>query len=86
MYIMFINKNLNIGTYLFHRYITFNNKKKLINTYKIEKNKNEYKLIDDHRDIYDVIDHIEIKNKNTALIWAKNSGLGLLYSIVLLKN
>jgi len=79
-------KKLNIGTYLFHRYITFNDKKKLINTYKIEKNKNEYKLHDDHRDIYDVIDQIEIKNKNTALIWNKNSRIGLLYSIVLLQN
>ena len=79
-------KNLNTGTYLFHRYITFNDKKQLINTYKIEKNKNKYKLHDDHRDIYDVIDQIEIKNKNTALIWNKNSRIGLLYSIVLLQN
>jgi len=79
-------KKLNIGTYLFHRYITFNDKKQLINTYKIEKKNNEYKLHDDHSEIYDVIDKIDIKNKNTALIWTKTSRLGLLYSIVLLKN
>ena len=42
---MFIRgKNLNSGTYLFNRYIKFNDKKQLINTYKIEKNKNEYRL------------------------------------------
>ena len=84
---MFIRgKNLNSGIYLFNRYIKFNDKKQLINTYKIEKNKNEYRLHDDHRDINEVIDHIEIKNENTALIWNKNSRVGLLYSIVLLKN
>ena len=80
-----VGENLNMGTYLFHRYMTFDGKKQLVNTYKIEKNKDGYKLYDDHRYIDDVIKRIEIKKNNMALIWTKNSQLGLLYSRVLLE-
>jgi len=78
-------EQLAIGTYLFHRYMTFDGVKQLINTHKIEKTENGYKLCDDNRDIDSVIKRIEIKKGNIALLWTRNSRLGLLYSIVLLK-
>ena len=78
-------ENLVNGTYLFHRYMTYDGVKRVVNTHKIEKTDDGYKLCDDHRDIDSVIKRIEIKKGNIALLWTRNSRLGLLYSIVLLE-
>ena len=56
-------KDLPIGKYLFHRYLTFNGEKRKVNTYKIEKTTDGYKLYDSQNTIDDEIRRIELKKK-----------------------
>jgi len=74
-------KDLPVGKYLFHRYLTFNGEKKKVNTYKIEKTIDGYKFYESPTVIDDEIRRIELKKNYMALIWSKHSRLGLLYSI-----
>ncbi len=74
-------KDLPVGKYLFHRYLTFNGKKKKVNTYKIDKTIDGYKFYESPTIIDDEIRRMEIKKNYMALIWSKHSRLGLLYSI-----
>ncbi len=74
-------KDLPVGKYLFHRYLTYNGEKKKVNTYKIEKTTDGYKFYESPTVIDDEIRRMELKKNYMALIWSKHSRLGLLYSI-----
>ena len=74
-------KDLPVGKYLFHRYLTYNGEKQKVNTYKIEKTIDGYKFYESPTIIDDEIRRMEIKKNYMALIWSKHSRLGLLYSI-----
>ena len=52
-----------------------------VNTYKIERTTEGYEFYDSETKIEDELRTIELKNNKIALIWAKGSRLGLLYSI-----
>ena len=67
------------GVYIFKRYVSFNGEKELKSTYKIERTKDSYVLLESTEKIDDVIRRIEVRKAQTALIWAQNSRLGLLY-------
>jgi len=71
------------GNYLFHRYVTWEGEKKLVNTYKIKKTAKGYEFYDSEKGIEKEIRRIELKKGNIALVWSCGSRLGLLYSIVL---
>ena len=74
-------KDLPQGKYLFQRYIMDNGSKVKVNTYKIERTTDGYEFYDSETKIEDELRTIEFKNNKIALIWAKGSRLGLLYSI-----
>jgi len=74
-------KDLPQGKYLFQRYIMDNGSKVKVNTYKIERTTEGYEFYDSETKIEDELRTIELKNNKIALIWAKGSRLGLLYSI-----
>ena len=74
-------KDLPQGKYLFQRYIMDNGSKVKVNTYKIERTTEGYEFYDSETKIEDELRRIELKNNKMALIWAKGSRLGLLYSI-----
>ena len=67
------------GVYIFKRYVRLNGEKKLKSAHKIERTKDGYVLLESTEKIDDVIRRIEIRKAHTALIWAQNSRLGLLY-------
>jgi hypothetical protein len=74
-------KNLPIGKYDFHRYMTYNGEKRKVNTYYIEKTKDGYEFFESSIKMDDEIRRIELKKANMALIWSTHSRLGLLYTI-----
>jgi len=74
-------KDLPLGRYLFHRYLTQNGEKVKVNTYKIERTTDGYEFYDSETKIEDELRRIELKKNKLSLIWAKGSRLGLLYSI-----
>jgi hypothetical protein len=74
-------KDLPQGRYLFQRYLTRNGEKVKVNTYKIERTTDGYEFYDSETKIEDELRRIELKKSKLALIWAKGSRLGLLYSI-----
>ncbi len=74
-------KDLPQGRYLFQRYLTQNGEKVKVNTYKIERTTDGYEFYDSETKIEDELRRIELKKSKLALIWAKGSRLGLLYSI-----
>tara|TARA_B100002051_G_scaffold203842_1_gene194081 strand:+ start:1927 stop:2247 length:321 start_codon:yes stop_codon:yes gene_type:complete len=74
-------KDLPIGKYDFHRYMTYNGEKQKVNTYHIEKTRDGYKFFEASIKIDDEIRRIELKKANMALIWSTHSRLGLLYTI-----
>lgn len=74
-------KDLPLGRYLFHRYLTRNGEKVKVNTYKIERTTDGYEFYDSETKIEDELRRIELKKNKLSLIWAKSSRLGLLYSI-----
>ena len=54
-------KDLPVGKYLFHRYLTYNGEKQKVNTYKIEKTTDGYKFYESPTIIDDEIRRMEIK-------------------------
>lgn len=74
-------KDLPLGRYLFQRYLTHNGEKVKVNTYKIERTTEGYEFYDSEAKIEEELRRIELKKNKLALIWAKSSRLGLLYSI-----
>jgi hypothetical protein len=79
-------KDLPQGRYLFQRYLTQNGEKVKVNTYKIERTTEGYEFYDSETKIEDELRRIELKKSKLALIWAKGSRLGLLYSIEIPKE
>ena len=72
---MIINREYYIddGTYFFTRYNNFNEKKIIINILKIKKNGNKFVLLDEIKDIDELISEITFINSNTAYILFKRS-------------
>ena len=74
-------KDLPPGKYLFHRYMTKNGEKIIVNTYKIKRTTEGYVFYNSTLQIEDEIRRIEFKKNNIAFIWTKVSRFGLLYTI-----
>jgi len=74
-------KDLSQGRYLFHRYLTRNGEKVIVNTYKIERTTDGYEFYDSEIKMEDDIRRMEFKKNKRAFIWIKGSRIGLLYSI-----